>query len=122
VPNEARSQRCAIISRAALSGRRQLLLRICVRKIQGVDQEFFVLLLVGIRPFLPRPLPRKLAAFFAFGPLVLPDLFFDKVGDPVKWIGVHHGRDRHVFFDLQNFAHLDTMNHSLSCSVKSRPR
>jgi hypothetical protein len=35
---------------------------------------------VDVRPFLPSTLPRKLAAFFTFDPLVLPDLFFDKVG------------------------------------------
>ena len=76
---------------------------------------------MGIRPFLTSLFPRKLAAFFAFGPLVLSDLFFDKVGDPVKWIGVHHGRDRHVFFNLQNFAHLSSIDHNLSCIVKPRP-
>ena len=55
---------------------------------------------VGVRPFLPSTLPRKLAAFFTFDSLVLPDLFFDKVGDPVERIGIHYGRDRNVFFSL----------------------
>src|SRR5271166_2901882 len=80
--------------------RGRLLRRSCVRKIQSVDQEFFERLSVGIRPFLPSTLPRKLAAFFTFDPLVLPDLFFDKVGDPVERIGIHDGRDRNVFFSL----------------------
>jgi hypothetical protein len=68
------------------------LLRSCVRKIQSVDQEFFELLSVDVRPFLPSTLPRKLAAFFTFDPLVLPDLFFDKVGDPVERIGIKSAR------------------------------
>ena len=55
---------------------------------------------VGVRRFLPSPLPSKLAAFFTFDPLVLPDLFFDKVGDPVERIGIHYGRDLNVFFSL----------------------
>src|ERR1700722_6036572 len=107
--------------RAAILWHGRLLLQICVRKIQSVDQEFFVFLLVGVRPFFPSLLPRKLAAFFAFGPLVLPALFFDKVGDPEEWIGLHHRRERHVFVKLQNFAHLASINPSLSCSVNSRP-
>ena len=108
-------RRCSRLARAALFPNLR-------QEIQRVDQESFVLLLVGVRPFFPSPFPRKFAAFFAFGPLVLPDLFFDEVGDPVKWIGVHHGRDRYVFFNLQNFAHLDPINHSLSCSVNPWPR
>jgi hypothetical protein len=55
-------------------GGRLLFRRSCVRKIQSVEQEFFELLPVGVRPFLPSALPRKLAAFFTFDPLVLPDL------------------------------------------------
>jgi hypothetical protein len=90
------SNRCSYV--LLLRGR--LLRRSCVRKIQSVDQEFFELLSVGVRPFLPSPLPRKLAAFFTFDPLVLPDLFFDKVGNPVERIGIHYGRDRNVFFSL----------------------
>ena len=66
-----------------------VLSRSCVRKIQSVDQEFFVLLLVSVRPFLASLFPRKLAAFFTFDPLVPPDLFFEKVGDPLERIGIY---------------------------------
>ena len=83
-----KSEARAIISRTALPWLGRLLLRICVRKIQSVDQEFFVLLSVGVRPFLASLFPRKLATFFTFDPLVLPDLLFDKVGDPVEREGV----------------------------------
>jgi hypothetical protein len=91
------SRRC---SRAALPWRGLLLPRNGVREKQRVDQEFFVLLLVAVRPFLASLFPRKLVALFTFNPLVLPDLLFDKVGDPVKRIGIHHRRDRNVFFSL----------------------
>jgi hypothetical protein len=55
---------------------------------------------VGVRPFFPSLLPGKFAAFFTFDPLVLPNLFFDKVGDPVERIGIHYGRDLNMFFSL----------------------
>ena len=74
--------------------RGRLLRRSCVRKIQSVDQDFFELLSVGIRPFLPSTLPSKLAAFFTFDPLVLPVLLFDKVGDSVEQIGFGAGSER----------------------------
>src|SRR5580704_13706084 len=81
-----------------LSGR--FLWRSGVRKRESVDQEFFVLFSVGVRPFLQCLLPRKLAAFFTFEPLVLPDLFFDKVADTVERIRIHYRRDLNVFFGL----------------------
>src|ERR1700758_2705062 len=78
----------------------RFLRRSCIRKRQSVDQEFFVLLSVSIRPFLPSFLPGEFAAFFTFDPLVLPNLFFDKVGDSVERIGIHDGRDLNVFLGL----------------------
>jgi hypothetical protein len=101
-------------SRAAIPWRGGLLVQIRVRKIQRIDQESFVLLLVGIRPFFASLFPRKLATFFTFDPLVLPNLFFDEVSDPVERIGIQNGRNWNVFFGLQNFAHFDSVNHSLS--------
>jgi hypothetical protein len=71
-----------------------------VRKRESVDQEFLVLLSVGICPFLPGLLPGNLAASFTFVPFVFSNLFFDQVGDPVERIGIHDGRDRNVFFSL----------------------
>src|ERR1700736_5596194 len=87
-------------SRAALPWRGLLLRRNGVREKYRVDQEFFVLLLIGVRPFLATLFPRKPSAFFTFDPLVLPDLLFDEVGDPVKRIGIHHRWNRNVFFSL----------------------
>ena len=46
---------------------------------------------VGRRPsILGEPVPKKACGLFRFDPLVLPDLLFDKVGDPVRRIGIHH--------------------------------
>src|ERR1700758_4170715 len=84
-------------SRVAIAWRGRLLLQIRVRKIQSIDQKSFVLLLVSIRPFFASLFPRKLATFFTFDPLVLPNLFFDKVSDPVERIGIQNGRDWNVF-------------------------
>src|SRR4029077_15944929 len=53
-----------LVAKLRTAFRGWLLRRICVRKIQSGDQEFFELLPVGVRPFLPSTLPRKLAAFF----------------------------------------------------------
>ena len=56
---------------------------------------------VGRRPsILGEPVPKKACGLFHLRSLVLPGLLFDKVGDPVKRIGIHHWRDHHVFFSL----------------------
>jgi hypothetical protein len=80
--------------------RARFLRRSWVRKRQCLDQEFFKLFSVGVRPFLPSLLPGKLAAFFTFDPLVLPNLFLDKMGNSVERIGIHYGRDLHMFLSL----------------------
>jgi hypothetical protein len=54
----------------------------------GVGLHGLLRALLGVA-LLPSTLPRNLAAFFTFDPLVLPDLFFDKVGDSVERIGIH---------------------------------
>jgi hypothetical protein len=65
---------------------------------ERVSMRNFVLLSVGVRPFLRSLFPGKFAVFFPFDPL--PNLFFDKVGNPVERIGIHYGRDLNVFFSL----------------------
>jgi hypothetical protein len=48
---------------------------------------------LGRRPsILAEHAPKKACGLFTFDPLVLPDLFFDKVGDPVERIGIKSAR------------------------------
>src|ERR1700761_198610 len=69
-------------------------------KSESVDQKFFELLAVSCGPFLSGLRPGQFAAFFTFDPLVLPNLFFDQVGDSIERFGIHSGRDLNVFFSV----------------------
>jgi len=79
---------------------RRLLRGRCLRNGESFDQELLELFAVGVCPFFSSLLPGQFAAFFTFGPFVLPDLFFDKIRDPLKWIGVNQGRYLNVFLSI----------------------
>src|SRR6516164_8350067 len=59
---------------------------------ERVEQELFVRFAMGVGPFLPSLFPGQFAAFFAFEPFVLPNLFLDEITDPIERIGVNRGR------------------------------
>jgi hypothetical protein len=44
-------------------------------------------------PFGPGLRPRERPALFALDPFILPDLFFDQVGNAVEGVSVHHRRE-----------------------------
>ena len=61
---------------------------------------------MGLRPFLASLFPGKLAALFTLDPLVLPNIFFNKVCDPEERIGIQYGRDLQRVLQSLKFARI----------------
>ena len=55
---------------------------------QGVEEKLLVLLPMRFCPLRPGLFPGEVPAFFSFEPLMLADLFFDQVGDPIEGVGL----------------------------------
>src|SRR5262249_5989316 len=57
---------------------------------ESFNEEPFVLLPVGLRPFGPRLFPRKLPPLLSLTPLVCADFLLHEVTDPIEGVGIHH--------------------------------
>ena len=69
-------------------------------------------------PFGTRLFPAELPPFLALNPLVLSNLFFDEISDPIKRISQHHWRHLDILLSLKDLAHIASVYNLLGLDIE----